>query len=62
MDKSVFSIVSLFDTSDEKAYWLSKEPSERLKSMEDMRQALYAYTSPPPRLQRILEVTQFPGR
>ena len=34
MDKTAFSVASLFDESDEKAYWLSKTPYERLQAIE----------------------------
>jgi len=43
MDKSIFSVTSLFDESDEKAYWLSKTSRERLETMELMRQINYGY-------------------
>ena len=33
-DKTAFSVASLFDEPDEKAYWLSKTPDERLQAME----------------------------
>ncbi|OAD22868.1 hypothetical protein THIOM_001310, partial [Candidatus Thiomargarita nelsonii] len=43
MDKTHFSVASLFDAPDEKEYWLSKKPSERLQAMELMRQINYGY-------------------
>jgi len=38
MDKTAFSVSSLDDESDERQYWLSKTPVERLYSVEIMRQ------------------------
>ena len=58
MDKSVLSVTSLFDKSDEKAYWLSKTPHERLEAVELMRQINYGYNPITSRLQRVLEVAQ----
>ncbi|HIE28659.1 TPA: hypothetical protein EYP66_15375 [Candidatus Poribacteria bacterium] len=58
MDKSVLSVISLFDESDEKAYWLSKTPYERLEAVELMRQINYGYNPITSRLQRVLEVAQ----
>ena len=58
MDKSVFSVGSLFDESDELEYWLSKTPQERLEAQELMRQIAYGYDPSTARLQRLLEITQ----
>ncbi|MBM3235983.1 hypothetical protein FJZ31_06750 [Candidatus Poribacteria bacterium] len=58
MDKSVLSVTSLFDEADEKAYWLSKTPHERLEAVELMRQINYGYNPITSRLQRVLEVAQ----
>lgn len=59
MDKSVFSVGSLFDEPDEKAYWLSKTPHDRLQAVELMRQINFGYDPTTVRLQRILEVARF---
>lgn len=58
MDKSAFSVASLFDESDEKDYWLSRTPYERLEAAETMRQIIYGYDPSSTRLQRILTVAQ----
>ena len=34
IDRSKLSVTSLFDTSDDKEYWLSKTPQERLAVLE----------------------------
>ena len=59
IDKSSFSITSLLGESDEKQYWLSKSPLERLEAVELMRQINYGY-DPSSRLQRILTIAEFP--
>ena len=58
MDKTAFSVASLFDEPDEKAYWLSKTPHERLEALELMRQVIYGYNASSARLQRVLEVIE----
>lgn len=58
MDKSAFSVASLHDESDAKAYWLSRTPQERLHAVEVMRQIIYGYDPASERLQRFFEVTQ----
>ena len=37
IDKTALSLVPCFDTSDEKLYWLSRTPSERLQHIEVLR-------------------------
>ncbi len=59
MDRTVVTIGSLHDESDEKAYWLSKTPLERLAALELMRQLVYGYEPhSAPRLQRILTIVE----
>jgi len=58
IDKTIFTVASLFDQSDEKAYWLSRTPYERLEAVELMRQIIYGYNPSATRLQRVLEVIQ----
>jgi hypothetical protein len=56
IDKTSLSVVSLSDESDEKAYWLSKSPEDRLEAIELMRQINYGYDPSTTRLQRILTI------
>jgi hypothetical protein len=56
--RDVFKVASLFDQSDDKEYWLSKTPQERLEAVELMRQIIYGYDPSATRLQRVFEVTQ----
>ena len=59
LDKTAFSIISLDQNEeDEKVYWLSKTPYERLDAVETMRQIIYGYDPTTTRLQRVFEVTQ----
>ena len=58
LDKTAFSVASLTDESDEKEYWLTKSPYERLRALELMRQIIYGYDPSTERLQRFFEVTQ----
>jgi hypothetical protein len=59
LDKTAFSISTLeHNDEDEKSYWLSKTPYERLNAVETMRQIIYGYDPATTRLQRVFEVTQ----
>jgi hypothetical protein len=56
--RDVFKVTSLFDQSDDKEYWLSKTPQERLEAVELMRQIIYGYDPTTTRLQRVFEIAQ----
>jgi hypothetical protein len=58
IDRKALSVASLLEASDEKAYWLSKTPHERLRAAELMRQVIYGYDPATTRLQRVLEIAQ----
>jgi len=62
VDRTVMSVGSIYDESDEKAYWLSKTPAERLEALELYRQIAYGYDPNTLRLQRVLEIAEFPIR
>ncbi|HBR15819.1 MAG TPA: hypothetical protein DD723_09835 [Candidatus Omnitrophica bacterium] len=57
INKKVIKISSL-DEDDEKAYWHSRTPKERLEAVEINRRIVYGYTRTPPRFQRFFEVAQ----
>lgn len=59
MDKTTLSVASLDDASDEKAYWLSCTPHERLRQMETLRRINYGHRATD-RLQRVLEIVESP--
>ena len=58
MQKTAFTVSLLLEKSDEKSYWLSKTPYERLEAVELMRRIIYGYDPSTTRLQRILKITQ----
>ena len=58
VDKTAFSVASLSDETDEKAYWRSKTAYERLQAVELMRQVIYGYKLPAARLQRVFETAE----
>ncbi len=55
MDKTVFSIASLEDDSDEAAYWQTQTPHARWEALELMRQVMYGYDPSATRLERVFE-------
>jgi hypothetical protein len=57
LDKTAFSVGTVTETSDEKAYWLTRTPQERLAALEWMRQVNYGYDPATDRLQRVLTIT-----
>ena len=58
MDRSVFEVDVLENQGNERNYWWSKTPAERMQALELMRQIIYGYDPATTRLQRILEVAQ----
>ncbi len=58
LDRTAFSVVSLDDPPDDKAYWLSRTPQERLAAQEYMRQVAYGYDPATERVQRVLEIVE----
>jgi hypothetical protein len=58
VQRTAFSAGLAFDKSDDKSYWLSKTPAERLQAVELMRQIIYGYDPSTTRLQRVLEIAQ----
>jgi hypothetical protein len=58
VDKTAFSVASLAEADDDKAYWRSKSVDERLRAVELMRQVIYGYQPASGRLQRIFEVAE----
>ncbi|HMD90207.1 MAG TPA: hypothetical protein VKF38_13675 [Anaerolineaceae bacterium] len=62
LDRKAFSVGSLHNDSDEKKYWLERNPLERLSALEQTRQILYGYHPSTTWLQRILEIAELkPG-
>jgi hypothetical protein len=59
MDKTAFSVVSSFEEADkeDKKYWFSRTPIERLRHMELLRRINYG-SNATARLQRVLEIIE----
>lgn len=61
LDRSALSIISLDEQEeDEKRYWKSKSPHERLAALETTRRMLYGEDSTTAGLQRVLEIAKRP--
>ena len=56
IDKTVLTVASLHDPSDENEYWRRQTPEARLEALELMRQVVYGYDPSTERLQRTLTV------
>ena len=56
LNKKIISVVSLNSKQNDKEYWLSKTPIERLEFIEYLRQINYGYNPSTSRLQRFFEV------
>ncbi|MDZ7718490.1 MAG: hypothetical protein U5K72_06710 [Balneolaceae bacterium] len=57
VDRKVLQVDSLKDESNDKTYWHSRTPQERLKHMERLRRINYGDDAAG-RLQRVFEVIQ----
>jgi hypothetical protein len=57
LDRSHFSVAKLEDQGNDKEYWASKTPQERLAALEFMRQVMYGYDPATERIQKIFTVT-----
>lgn len=55
LDRTAISFGKLSDDSEEKIYWLSRSPQERLQHIQTLRQMNYGPLATA-RLQRVLEV------
>ncbi|MFN0168949.1 MAG: hypothetical protein ACKV22_21195 [Bryobacteraceae bacterium] len=62
VDRTVFEVCSLSELTDDREYWRSRTPAERLEALEIMRQIAYGYDPATARLQRVLEVAQLERR
>lgn len=58
VDRTKISFSDSFDNSEEKEYWLSRTPQERLLHVERLRRIAYGYDENSPGLQRILEIVE----
>lgn len=59
LDKSAFSVKSFAEADEEdRNYWHSRSPQERLEALEIMRQLNYDYDPATDRIRRTLEVVE----
>ena len=61
LDRTKISITDLRE-SDEREFWLSRSPVERLAALELLREIAYCYEPDSLRLQRVLEIVVRPQR
>lgn len=54
IDNSVLEDVSLDDHGDDREYWKTKTPVERLQALEILRQIVYGYDPLTDRIPRVL--------
>lgn len=57
VDRTILSVSSLTEESDEKAYWLSRTPDERLQHMELLRRINWGEQATA-KMQRVLEIVE----
>lgn len=60
LNKKVISVSSLDDIEEEKKFWASKGPLERIEAIELQRRMVYGHDRVTSRLQRLLETSELP--
>jgi hypothetical protein len=58
LDKKILKVTSLDDLEDEKRYWMTKTPLERIEAIEINRRMIYGQDRVTSRLQRFFETAQ----
>jgi hypothetical protein len=58
LNKKIVTVTSLDDTEEEKNYWISKSPLERIEALEIIRRMIYGQDRVTSRLQRIFETAE----
>jgi hypothetical protein len=58
LNKKILKITSLDDIEDEKRYWISKNPLERIEAIEINRRMIYGQDRVTSRLQRFFETAE----
>jgi hypothetical protein len=58
LDKRIVKVTSLDDTEEEKKYWISKTPVERIEAIEINRRMIYGENRVTSRLQRFFETSE----
>ena len=62
LNKNVITVTSLNDIEEEKRFWLSKGPLERIEAIELNRRMVYGEDRVASRLQRFLETSELTQR
>ncbi len=57
LDKTKISVSNSFDTTEEKQFWLSRTPHERLAHVERLRRICYGEEATK-RMKKVLEIVQ----
>ena len=58
LDKKIVNVTSLDDIEEEKKYWFSKSPLERIEAIEVNRRMIYGQDRVTSRLQRVFETSE----
>ncbi len=58
LDKTAIRVIPLEEEGDDRAFWATKTPAERLAALEYLRQVTYGYDSTSEGLQRVLTVVE----
>jgi hypothetical protein len=58
LNKKIVSVTSLDDIEEEKKYWISKSPLERIEAIEINRRMIYGQDRVTSRLQRFFEIAE----
>jgi hypothetical protein len=58
LDKKIVRVTSLNDIDEEKRYWMSKSPIDRIEAIEINRRMIYGQDRATSRLQRFFETAE----
>jgi hypothetical protein len=58
LNKKIVKVTSLNDIEEEKKYWMSKSPLERIEAIEINRRMIYGQDRTTSRLQRFFEIAE----
>lgn len=58
LNKKIVNVTSLDDIEEEKRYWISKAPIERIEAIEINRRMIYGQDRVTSRLQRFFETSE----
>jgi hypothetical protein len=58
LNKKIVKVTSLDDIEEEKRYWMSKSPLERIEAIEINRRMIYGQDRTTSRLQRFFETAE----